>query len=824
MKAKLFSACVSFLSLCFCINTEAQYLPVVFNNTYENITHISQAVPVAGGDVVAVGRKDDNAVCIWLDREGNVVFSKEFAAHEFGVITKIIPVKDDKVLIVGNATVDYGKNTAQAAGKAIILSADGGVDAEYEIGDEYTTVTGGQVLSNSDCIFWGKKQIVGLESESVGYFCRFNSKEKMIYEFTAEKGTLCQWVKESESTSHVTAIFNGNGNEGASVVRVDKNGVAQHITHLADDSFIIDQCIFAEGYVYLSGVGNTYGGAVVKIRPEGDIVFVKKIVEANRANSMLNNLLVTQKGELLVGGTSGEQTIFHILRSDGTSLSKLLFAGDLTALAVNPKSGNVVLALYNNNQQQGSLIKLTNDGKKLFEKTLISRYSIIKVDANDDILLASTEQDRISMFSSFGELLFDRFVDENRLVDYKGICIANSGEVILTNGQDNITKMAHGLYIDDVTITKPINGIATAIFTVTLSGYSYSEEGAPMPVTVNYQTQENTAANQYNFKNVEGELSFIPKIHAGNQYLTREVIEVPVIANEFLEGKKEFAVQLSAVDNSYIIKKEGIGTIDDQQGIVKLINTVDGIEGLRDIQYELGLFKSNGVKLTNKTGADIVIDGKYGEGSADELDYDVTKRPRLKIANNAHSGTLSVPTIEDTRYEIAKTLYINFEEVHAMSDTRIALPSSALICEGKILDQEAYVSIASLGKQSQSNTNVSGFAKITLHRAKDGAVQTNNSGSDILVEIGIDPSSTAQRGFDFAFVNAHDLKIIGDGKHININLNGIVIYNPDSNQNKELKINLKKVKQVPGAGKIAIDTKDKQCQLLIVQKVADEQN
>lgn len=39
--------------------------------------------------------------------------------------------------------------------------------------------------------------------------------------------------------------------------------------------------------------------------------------------------------------------------------------------------------------------------------------------------------------------------------------------------------------------------------------------------------------------------------------------------------------------------------------------------------YELGIFKTNGVRLTNATKADIVIDGIYGKGTADKMDFDM---------------------------------------------------------------------------------------------------------------------------------------------------------------------------------------------------------
>ena len=57
-------------------------------------------------------------------------------------------------------------------------------------------------------------------------------------------------------------------------------------------------------------------------------------------------------------------------------------------------------------------------------------------------------------------------------------------------------------------ITKPVNGIATAIFTVTLTGYATTKEGAPIPVSVGYATQEKTANIANNFTPVKGKLSF----------------------------------------------------------------------------------------------------------------------------------------------------------------------------------------------------------------------------------------------------------------------------------------------------------------------------
>ncbi len=812
MKKGLIIACFILLWAFGPIKVNAQYLPVVYNSKYSDMTSIVNTVSIPNsGDVFAVGAKGDKEVCMWLDREGTVIFSKEFSESFFSSINNIIPIDNKRVLLVGNS-IPTKRSEHKASGKAIVLYSDGGIEQEFYIGDEKTSITDGVILSNNDYLFWGNQQIG--EDSHAGYICRYDSKGQLIYKFTSDVGTICSWAKENEGVSHVTAVFNGGEKSGASVVKLDINGSPKFITTIPDKSFVIEECILSNEYTFISGKGDLYGGSILKLRPEGDIVYQKQIIE-NGVSTSLSKLLITEKGNLLIGGGDGTNAIFHVLRQDGTSLSKTILPGTLSAIASNPKSGDIAVTLYDEVNKRGTIVKLTNDGKKLYEKPLVSKYSQMKIDPNGDVVLGSIESGRISMLSSFGELLFDRYIDENNTVKYSDIYMANSGEVILTDGVSNITKLAHGIYIDDVVITKPIDGFATAVFTVTLSGYSFSDEGAPISVSVDYKTVGKTANSLNNFNDVSGTLSFIPSSIGGDKYMSRQIVEVPIKSNDYLEGEKQFEIELSGVQQSYIIKDNGVGVIEDQQCLVKMINTIDGIEGEKDIQYELGLFKSNGVKLVNKTNSDIVVDGEYGEGTADNLDYNYTNPPRLKIANDSHSGTVNIPTIEDTRYEVVKSLYVNFDKIHSMSDTKVSFPSAVLICEGKIYDQPAYVSIMPLGDQSMLNNTVSGFSKITLHRAKDGVVQTNNSGADIIIAVEIDSTSSAKKGVDFALVNSHNLKIIGNGKRTGVNLNGIVLFNPESIGDRELKINLKSINQIPLAGSIVICEDKKQSDLLI---------
>lgn len=64
-------------------------------------------------------------------------------------------------------------------------------------------------------------------------------------------------------------------------------------------------------------------------------------------------------------------------------------------------------------------------------------------------------------------------------------------------------------------ITKPVNGTATAVFTVTLTGYATTKEGAPVPVSVGYATREASATTANNFTPVKG--NCLSPLHAGRR-------------------------------------------------------------------------------------------------------------------------------------------------------------------------------------------------------------------------------------------------------------------------------------------------------------------
>ena len=786
----------------------AQFMPVVYDHTYgKNNEFEVVSADFSDGELVTAGVSEGRAALTWLDRQGDSRVFKRFDRSEFERINCLVPLSDERVLVAGSRTVPEKSKNGKAAGHAIVITEKGMVERDIYVGEPGTVITDGKLRPNGYMILAGSTPTGG--GRRAGFVSKISPENKVIYFYTAPTGErCCAFGVLGNRSEYLHAAFTSDNGGGSSVVRLDENGKPFFITTLPDESYRIERMVSnANGETYLVGQGASVGGTVVKIRQEGDIVFNKPIVPMS-GSTRLDKLLVLPTGELLVGGHDVKNAYYALLRGDGTELSSNAERGEVSAIARTTSGDDCIVSIYDAAGSKGKVIKLSKQGRKLYEKNTAADYRTLHINGDGDLMMAAPETGRLSMLSSMGELLFDRFVVENTPTQFREVCLPGSGEAFFLGDGGRVAKLAHGIYVSDIIVNKPIDGYATATFTVTLSGYGFTQEGAPKPVTVDYKTVPVTAREALNFTPVSGTLSFIPSTDGSNRYLNKYNVEVPIMANDLLEGDRTFDLQLTEAKDSYLIRSKSLATITDQPAVVKMIATTAGTEGSSDVVYELGIFKTNGVKLSNATKTDIVIDGVYGKGTADKLDFDMGRQPRLVIAPGAHSGMFSVQTLEDTRYENVKTVVIDFNKIYAMSDTEVSFGSRQLSCAGEIYDQPALVAIESLGDYTKMNNVVSGFFKISLLRASDGALQTNHSGGDIFLTTELDASATAKQGTDFVLTNAHDLRIWGDDRSSAVNLSGMVLYTPDSVV-KTVGVRLKGVKAPEGAGKIGIAS-DKQ--------------
>lgn len=377
--------------------------------------------------------------------------------------------------------------------------------------------------------------------------------------------------------------------------------------------------------------------------------------------------------------------------------------------------------------------------------------------------------------------------------------------------------MSHGIYVSDVKVNKPVDGYITALFSVTLTGYPTSEQGAPMPVHVEYFTKDGTANQKENYSPIKGSLSFIPSSDGAGRYMIKQDVEVPIKTNNLFEGRKMFELNLANVDQSYLVKPVGVGTIEDQDALVKLIDTQNGLEGERDVVYELGIFKTNGQKLINATGSDIIIEGSYGKGTADKLDFDMGIAPRLVIGKGASSGKFNVNTLVDARFELPKTVVVDFNKILTINDVSIGFEGSLLSCRGSIIDQPATIGIASLGDHGRMSNLVSGFFKLSLLRASDGELLTNATGGDIGITCSVLPQTTAEEGKDFVLTNMHNLRILGDGNRSAVNLDGIVLFNRENAGSKKIVVGVDSISRPGNTPDIIVSPKMASAEFSIVE-------
>ncbi len=780
----------------------AQFMPVVFDNTYGKTYQFSMATAdFQNGDVVIAGADGDNMLLTWLDRQGETRFSKRFTPSEFNNISRVEAIDDEHVLVMGSRSLPE-RETSGSTGRAMVIDKSGAIQRSVVVGGNGAVVAAGRVLPNGTLILAGSTPEAGGRS---GMVCKVNAANKVVYTYIASTGELCEWFDvHGSKTEYVNAAFTSVDKEGGSVIRLDDNGKPFFITPLPDPTFKIEKMVNGhENDLFLVGQGQTSGGAVIKIRQEGDIVFERKIVPAS-PQTRLNHLIICPTGEVLVGGNDVNSAYFTLLRNDGTVVATNMGDGVVSAMTINPANGDCLVSTYSPAEGNGRIVKTSRQGNRLYDKVTAANYNTMFINANGDLLLGSAQTGRLSMLSALGELLFDRYVVENTPTTFADVYLPSTGEALFLGADSRVAKLAHGVYVSDILVNKPINGHVSATFTVTVSGYSFSKEGSPLPVSVAYNTRPISATEGVNFDAVAGTISFVPSADGSDRYLNKFTVEVPVNANDLLEGSRTFALDLSDVKHSYLIKSSSTATIADQPAIVKLIAVTPGVEGEKDLVYQLGIFKRDNTKLTNRTAADIVVDGIYGTGSADDLDVDTGRKPRLVIASGQHSGTFNVETFDDTRYEAAKTVVLDFNQIHAMSDTEVSFGSSQLSCQGTLYDQAARVVIESLGDRiKRSNDVVNGLFKIALVRASDGALLTNNSGADIALQTSISDAGTARHGEDFVITNAHSLRIAGDGRSSTVNLNGLVLHTPDP-EAKNVVVTLREVQAGADAGPLTI--------------------
>ncbi|MFT4223066.1 Calx-beta domain-containing protein [Dysgonomonas sp.] len=797
------------------VKVQAQYMPVVYDRTYGEGIAYQHTCPVTNGEVALIGNNDGVTTVTWISRDGKAVSSRTLAKG-FESVNNTYHTGSRKLLILGQSRDWLSKKKDKGSyGRFIITDETGEILKDVIVGEAGSELFCGQQLKDGSVILGGYEPRPG--GIRAGMLVKVDSSGKVVYKYVSDEGGPCIGFDVlGSSREYIHAAFTAEEGSVSAIVRLDSNGKSVFVTKLPEPEFQICKMITAEDdHIFLIGNSQIAGGRVVKIRPEGDIIFSKEIVPASSETS-LQYLSLAKNGNVLVGGNATDKSYYSLLRNDGTDLQKYILKGTVSGMEMDPVSGESVVVGFDSERARGTIIGLSKDGRQIYQKATDGNFDQVHMTTNG-IFLTSRASGRVCMLSASGELLFDRYAIEDDRKVFEDIMFTSNGDILFKDVKNRLIKLGHGLYVSDVKINKPVNGYTTAIFTVTLTGYPTTDQGAPIPVRVEYLTQDGTANKVDNYTPVKGSLSFVPSNDGTARHMIKQDVEVPVKANNLMEGRKMFELHLANVEQSYLVKPIGIGDIEDQEVLVKLMSTRDGLEGAQDVVYELGIFKTNGEPLINATGSDIIVEGVYGKGTADNLDFDMGVSPRINIGRGAASGKFNVKTLEDTRYELPKSVVIDFRKIYAINDANINFESSMLSATGTIIDQPAHIAISSLGDHGRMNNIVSGFFKVSLLRASDGALLTNATGGDISISCSVNSQTTANEGKDFVFTNRHDLRIWGDGNRSAINLNGIILHNPENGGVKKLVVGIDSVKKPDNAPEILISPTESSAGFSIVE-------
>ena len=440
------------LSVVTCLQVKAQYMPVVFDKVYGDKNQIQLVCPLPGDEVALVGKEGQKYNLTWVEREGDVVFSLPLTG--FTAVNEIAELDNNRVLVVGQSTmpnVKGKKDRITLCGRIAVVERNGRIVTDIYAGDQGSNFLKGMLLRSGAFVVSGSEP-KGADGRQ-GILLKLDPTGSVVYQYKNAGGGYCdQFAVMGNSIEYICAAFSaGKDKEQALVVRLDDKGKPYYMTAIPAKQFVVTglNANINDGSVLVIGNSPTDGGIIYKIRPEGDIVFAKNMIPANQGAAMLDHLQVARNGNILVGG-SGSQGYYALLRNDGTALYSGTSKGNVRGIGMNPATGESVVTTYDMGGRRGTFIRIHPTGKVEFERSLDGNFDKMKVTNSGEILLLSSSEGRVCMFSSTGEKEFDRYVTDNKPTAYRQAYTASSGELLFLGAGGRLVKLGHGLYVSDV--------------------------------------------------------------------------------------------------------------------------------------------------------------------------------------------------------------------------------------------------------------------------------------------------------------------------------------------------------------------------------------
>ncbi|WP_436484341.1 Calx-beta domain-containing protein [Chitinophaga sp. ARDCPP14] len=754
----------SSLMLLLAVGTQAfaQEMPVVFNKSFSAPKNQYKKLAIAENNaIVAIGGGTDNGCITKLSATGTLIYNAKLNKGGLVAYQDLLLLPKNELVAVGGGTIAYGN------ARITKLSATGEVVFDKSIGNGqggYFT----RIITDRH----GNYITVGVDGSKPAQarITKMSPDGKVEFDkgFGAHNVFTNVLIDEDDNIVAVGGDV-GDGQGKAYMVKVDGKGEKQFELSFGKPGATFEKMLLLEDGAVLAMGGGAYGtgnaSRIAKVNAEGQVVFDK---EYSTADGKFNAIKVNDLGQIFACAEEKDHGRIVKLRPDGTELFNKETDAALYALEVG-KNGKVVAAGGNVSNNTGKIVKLLPDGTVSIDKNLGSVFQHLLLTEDDEICVAAKEGYRMIKLSPDGEMMFDKQLGKyDAKTTLASLLMSPSGEILAAGGGDEdgnrIIKISHGVSINDIAVSEPLNGLSNATLTITLSGFLRSN-GVRTPVNVHYKTiPHKGGAGSTDFDVTEGTISFVPSEFAAGAIISKS-IQIPVKSDNLLEGKEAFHVEVLDASELYLTKSKGEVTILDQPAMVKFIGGNNGAEPATDVVFSAGLFKRDNTPLINATSKPVRLTYKFGNGTAlPGADFVSSIKAPFVIDSGATTASLNVKIKDDNRFELAETVVLVLSEIKAENEAVVGYNGdvTSISASQYIQDQAAYITLVKLTDANESATAPVSMFKCILVKAADQTVQTNCTGSDINIFFGVDSSSTAAYGKDYVIMNGDMVKITGD--------------------------------------------------------------
>ena len=275
---------------------------------------------------------------------------------------------------------------------------------------------------------------------------------------------------------------------------------------------------------------------------------------------------------------------------------------------------------------------------------------------------------------------------------------------------------APSISIDDVSLAEGDAGASNAVFTVSLTPAS------GLPVSVNYETANASAAAPTDYTITSGTLNFSPGA-------TAQTVVVPVIGDRGHESDETFVVNLSGAVNATLSRQQGTGTIANDDAAPSLsigdVTLNEGNAGTTTATFVLSLSAASDLPVSVSYAT---ADGTAAAGS----DY-TAANGTASFAPGATSAEVTVAVSGDATPELDDTFTVS-----------LANPVNAVVADGTatatIVNDDGVPSIAVSGVSVNEGNDGAVSAKfvLTMSTASEMPVSVNYATADGSARAGSD--------------------------------------------------------------------------------------